>query len=265
MSIAPAVSQDQAHFKMSSPEVSEDEAIKCVGVLSASTDPVLVLDFSGVMQILPKAWRVLSLKAAELAKADKKIILLSNHTLSKLIKDKGLDRLFECVERVGGPAQTHVSGHGIKEMVLNVMNAMLTGVMHNLDTSLSMSVTVGKPYLKATKPPHEFDWVASARLQCIPFHGQVLLEFPSATLLALTNRPSGNIPRDWAGECLSIALGQAKVQLNEKGFELKNEIPKIHAKAEFVFDPKAPVITIPLTCAAGVFYLEIITDPHPMA
>ena len=221
--------------------------------------PVFVLDFSRVVSIQSKAWGVLASQAKEFAKGDKKIILLSNSELSKAVKYKGLEHLFECVERVVAPG-LRVDNSEIKRTILEVADALLGGVLHNLETSLGLTATVGKPYFKTPCNQHDFDWVAKAHVRCVPFRGLILLEFPNPTLAAFTQSQSGDLHRDWMAECLNIALGRAKPPLNERGYKLENEIPDICQKSTLVLGSETQVITIPLTCPKGPFYLEIVMD-----
>ena len=67
---------------------------------------------------------------------------------------------------------------------------------------------------------------------------------------------------DAAAEVLNIVYGQAKTELNEKGYDLPRAFPQVLTGEQIQRQATRleKTMVLPLTCTAGMFYIEIESE-----
>ena len=98
------------------------------------------------------------------------------------------------------------------------------------------------------------------------FNGSVVIGFPKETFLGIMSRMLGeeytSISKDivdGAGELTNIIFGQAKAELNQKGYGIKMAIPSVVSGVghEIHGVTKGPVVVVPFKTDLGPFFIEI--------
>jgi chemotaxis protein CheX len=101
------------------------------------------------------------------------------------------------------------------------------------------------------------------------FTGSIALCFPKEVFLkVMTNmlgEPYTDITddmQDGAAELLNMIFGQAKIVLNEAGYEIEKAIPTVIKghQIETQHPADRPVLVFPFRTEAGVFHIEIVTE-----
>lgn len=101
------------------------------------------------------------------------------------------------------------------------------------------------------------------------FTGNITLSFTSGTFLAIMGNMLGEkyteITKDLedgAAELLNIIFGQAKITLNNQGYNIEKAIPTVvrGTGIRTLNMSKTPTLVLPFTTPSGPFYVEICSE-----
>ena len=144
------------------------------------------------------------------------------------------------------------------------INAFIKSVIHVLKTMAFTDAKVGKPYLKT-------DNIASGDVSGIigmtgEREGSMSISFTETSICAVVSNMFGeqfdkinDEIEDAVGELTNMICGDARRELEEKGFVIKGAIPSVitghnHSIKHISHDPS---VAVPFTIPAGNFVLEI--------
>ncbi len=216
---------------------------------------------------IPKDWiRALMLFQMSLKKINKGLKLVHvNQNVLVCLKKEGIDQFF----KVSLDVKDALEEFGIsvkKKMDMEFLNPFLSATIKVLKIQAHTHAQPGKIYLK--KPTDKLYGDISGIIGIVSdnFKGSVVISFPKNTFLKLMSRMLGEevltIDReifDGAGEITNMIFGQAKVELNAKGFGIKTALPSVvsgenHSHSSTT---RGPVMVVPFESDIGSFFVEI--------
>ncbi len=224
----------------------------------------LVIDFSGVTEISNCFYKsVLQLKAA--LKRDSKCLSSINLSPGLLhqLHDDGVNQAFHPIEKVGnGPC---ASKHKTPELNVEFLNPFLSAIMKTFEVQCHMPVKVLKPQPKKG-PIADIALAGVLSLISNGFSGSIVLSFPKDVFLKIYENMFNEVHaeithelEDAAAELLNIIYGQAKTDLNQKGYNFQKALPTVLAGEKITVHQSGikPAVVLPVECAPGIFYVEI--------
>lgn len=232
-------------------------------------NPVFVLDFSGVLMISNQFYRIILQIKDMLKKSDKKMFSMGlNEKLIRQVRFDGMEAAFNPVESLPTATASQsaiIAANRPKPLDVAFINPFLTATMKTLEVQCQTKIKFGKPYLK--KEQQEGISVASVlSLVSEGFSGSIVLCFPSNVFLKIYENMFGEKHAeltsdigDAAGELLNIIYGQAKADLNKKGYKFPAALPTV------MYGPQVNIrqtggraaMVIPFQMDIGQFHLEV--------
>jgi CheY-specific phosphatase CheX len=247
------------HMPPTLDQTAADEFQEAAKAWLLSPITTFIFDFTGVLLISQPFYRAMVSIRDILKKAEKKHSSIGiSETLLRQIRDDGVEPAFH-------PVQAGVGVARVKHVDVGFINAFLNATVKTVEIQAQTKVKVGKPYMK--KDPLQGVVVASMiKLVSEGFKGGVLLCFPEKPFLKIYGNMFGGeeaILKDdmfeAASELLNIIYGQAKIELNQKGFSFAPALPTILTASAFQNHQtgKVPAMMIPFETDAGFFHLEV--------
>lgn len=166
------------------------------------------------------------------------------------------------------PSGVPVDPLEVKQRTVEFVNVLLDAVAYTLRVSTQTHARAGKSYARGTAPAPQADIAATVGVLSPAFNGTVVLGFQKESYLTIMSKflameYTEITPdvEDGAAELLNVILGQAKVLLNDRGFELVQAVPAVIAGKEIRVFPAfvKRSILVPFQCELGSFYLEVAT------
>jgi chemotaxis protein CheX len=154
-------------------------------------------------------------------------------------------------------------------MDVQFFKPFIDGTKNTLKIQCRLEAVPEKPFLKKGGPKVLFDIAGVIGLTSKAFTGSIALCFPKSVFLALMSNMLGekfaeitDDMQDGAAELLNMIFGQAKIVLNDAGYEIKKAIPTVIKgnQIETQHLSSGPVIVLPFRTEAGVFHVEIATE-----
>lgn len=142
-------------------------------------------------------------------------------------------------------------------------------VVKTLQVQCNVEAKVGKIFLKGQGPKAITDIAGVIALASNAFTGTIAICFPEKTFLGVMEAMLGEkfatiTPevQDGAGEIINIVFGQAKIVLNEKGYEIRKAIPTVIRGANIAIThlSPTPTVMIPYVTPCGDFTIEIAIE-----
>ncbi len=227
----------------------------------------VVIDCEGLRD-LPQSWIRAILKAQRDLRGFEKTLKLASvpdHVMG-IIRTAGLETSLKMAPTVKD-ALKDLAPPAPKKLDVNFINPFLDATISVLEVQTQTKAKAGTPHLKKEEEKLMGDISGVIGLVADAFTGTVVISFPEATFLKLISRMLGEeftsiTPeiKDGAGELTNIIFGQAKIDLNKKGYGIKTALPSVvtgkdHTVSDF---SKGPKIIIPFECDVGSFAVEII-------
>jgi len=195
---------------------------------------VFVLDLGLVTGVKPDAIPLLINLALDLERSGFRLMILLKEKLADVLQDPG-DNLAPCYVMVSGSVSTAKDAKGTPNKS-EVAQAMIDGLSKTIKSYTQVEL---KPQSGESPVPVEIGAVAHLSLgqgkECA-----VMIGFPKSTFLALVKRIKGvggemtaEEVQDWASEFLNVALGYAKASLNNRGFGVTFDIPKLVTASDY--------------------------------
>ncbi len=152
---------------------------------------------------------------------------------------------------------------------VNFINPFIEGTIETLKVQCSFTPKASRPFLKGKGPEIITDIAAVIGLTSPAFNGSVAVCFPKNIFLNIMERmlgekyeEIGEELEDGACELLNIIFGQAKRNLNEKGYQIEKAIPTIVRGSGVAIKhlSEGPTVVIPFETEIGIFHIEIATQ-----
>lgn len=213
----------------------------------------------------PKDWlRALMFISINTKKNQKEMKLVNvQPTVLSSMKKEGMERYFiigeykESVKR---------SPDKKKTMDMEFLNPFLTATLHVLKVQAQTPATPGKTFVR--KPTDKLVGDVSGIIGIVSdaFTGSVTISFPKETFLKVISRMLGETittfdkeVADGAGEITNMIFGQAKIELNQKGYGIKTALPSVITGEDHSTKSttRGPVVVIPFESDVGKFFVEI--------
>lgn len=149
----------------------------------------------------------------------------------------------------------------------NFINPFLSATLNVLKVQAEISAEAGKIYLKKTGEEMIGDVSGVIGIISNTFNGSVSITFPEGTFLKIMSAMLGEEYTvldqelvDGAGEISNMIFGQAKIQLNERGYGIKMALPQVIAGKNHRLTSlsKGPTVVVPFTSTAGNFFVEVL-------
>jgi chemotaxis protein CheX len=212
---------------------------------------------------LPKDWiRALMLLSMNLRKAKCELKLLNVPTsVMTSLKREGIDQYFTIAKSISENKEVVK-----RKLDMEFINPFLTATLRVLKIQANTEALPQKPYLKKTTDLLKGDISGIIGIVSDAFTGSVTISFPQDTFLNIMSRMLGEEIHtfgqeitDGAGEITNMIFGQAKIDLNEKGYGIKTALPSIINGKDHSLSTtrKGTVMVIPFETEVGNFFVEI--------
>lgn len=223
------------------------------------------------LSLMPKHWvRPLVALQKSVTSMNKKLVFIQvPEKVLSFFKDQGVDGLFICKNSLQSALKA--LGYAQKQTInTDFINPFLSATMHVLEVQAQTKTVPGKPFLKTETNQLLGDISGVIGLVSESFNGTVTITFPELTFLSIASKMFGETQttlnkenQDVAGELTNIIFGQAKIELNNKGYGIKTALPSVvtgkdHSVTSVV---KGLSIVVPFESDSGSFFVEITTSP----
>ncbi len=154
-----------------------------------------------------------------------------------------------------------------RKLDTDFINPFLSATIHVLKIQASIDARPGKMYLKNNDEKNFGDISGVIGIVSESFNGSVVISFPEKTFLAIMSSMLGeecteitNDLIDGAGEITNMVFGNAKVELNQKGYGIKTAIPSVVSGKEHSLKTlsNGSIVVIPFESAIGSFFVEVV-------
>jgi chemotaxis protein CheX len=260
----------------SGPSFDDTDAAGCVNLVKTLHEKkqLVIFDFTPVTSISDSSVSTLVKAVEELTKNEAKTTFVVQKPVEKTFKSSPFESLFQCygsVDEVKKKFGEKAANN--KESTLEFLNTSLEAVSYTLKVASNTDATAGKSIVRAPNTgaaAPAVDIGASVGIVSTPFNGTLILAFPMKTFLGIMGRLLGKECTelepgitDGAAELLNIILGQARANLNEKGYSIKQAIPTVVKgnNLQMFNSSSSPSIMVPYTTDVGDFYIELTTRP----
>jgi chemotaxis protein CheX len=259
----------------SGPNFDDTDAAGCVNLVKTLQEKkqLVIFDLSPVQSISDSSLNTLSTALEELAKIESKPTFVVQKGVEKTLKASKFESLFHCYGSVDEVKKKFGEKPGNRESTLEFLNTSLEAVSYTLKVASNTDATAGKSIVRipnsGTGAP-SVDIGATVGIVSTPFNGTLILAFPMKTFLGIMGRLLGKECTelepgitDGAAELLNIILGQARANLNEKGYSIKQAIPTVVKgnNLQMFNSSSSPSILVPYITDVGDFYIELTTRP----
>lgn len=226
------------------------------------------------LQDLGARWTRALMQLHRQLKAQNKAIRLiaASPAIRKLLESQGLDASLKCCDTLKD-ALTDIGCKRVSVIDVNFINPFLTATLNVLKVQCSTEARPGKPFRKSPTDKYGGDISGVIGLVSDAFSGSVVISFQKETFLSIMSLMLGEPiteinqeTQDGAGELTNIIFGQAKVELNNRGFGIKTALPSVvmgenHTVLQMANGAR---MVIPFETDAGPFFIEICTiDMEP--
>jgi len=220
--------------------------------LGASLTPPLVRSLMQLRQSLAgyqKQLRIVGLSSPKIA----------------MLKQQGLEHALKSSSSVED-AKADLAQEKTRPLDTRFIEPFLTCPLNVLSLQAATTAKHGKPFKKQVGEKLLGDISGVIGLVADAFTGSVVISFPEATFLKIMSRMLGEeftqlTPeiQDGAGELTNIVFGQAKVILNERGYNIQTALPSIIVGSDHtvITAGRTPRIVVPFESDAGPFFIEI--------
>lgn len=193
-----------------------------------------------------------------------RLVGLSQMRIS-ILKQHGLEHALKASASID-EAIEDLSKEKTRSLDTRFIEPFLTCPLSVLSTQASVTAKHGHPFKKEVGEKLLGDISGVIGLVSDAFTGSVVISFPEATFLKIMSRMLGEeyttlTPeiQDGAGELTNIVFGQAKVILNERGYNIQTALPSIIVGSDHavITAGRTPRIVVPFTSDVGPFFIEI--------
>ncbi len=256
--------------------LDEIDTTGCVNLAKTLIEKKLLVIFDfGTIQNLPeKSLTALTDVIEELLKNESKSVFVVTKNVEQIISSSPMGSIFQCFSSVEEVKKKYGEKQiGSKESTLEFLNTTLEAVAYTLKVASNTDAVAGKSIVRTPNTgvsTPTVDIGSSVGIVSTPFNGTLILAFPMKTFLGIMGRLLGKECTelepgisDGAAELLNIILGQARANLNEKGYSIKQAIPTVVRgnNLQMFNSSSSPSILVPYSTDVGDFYIELTTRP----
>jgi chemotaxis protein CheX len=220
---------------------------------------------------LPKDWIRALMKIQTNVKRNNKHMKLINvsQSVTGALKSEGIENAFQ----ISKDAKAALEEFGLtvkRTLNMEFLNPFLTATLHVLKVQTQTEATAGQVYMRKSSDQLVGDITGVIGIVSDTFTGSVMISFPEQTFLKVLSRMLGEeitkIDKDTsdaAGEITNMIFGQAKVDLNQKGYGIKTALPSVVTGKDHTLQgmTKGPIMVIPFETDIGKFFVEICLSP----
>lgn len=237
----------------------------------------IVIDLENQSQIDHKFFRSIATLGTKLKKITKKIHIIHppDDSIHRSIREQGMDSILKVHPNLSEllkdttPAPAPAAGKTGAVADVVFLNAFIDATLKTLSVQCSVDAKAGKACLLAKAPAMTYDIVGIIGLASKAFRGTIAVCYPKETFLKVLGSMLGETYteiskdlEDGAAELLNIIFGQAKIDLNQKGYEIEKAIPSVIRAPDLKLRsvPSGITFAIPFESPAGQFRIEITVD-----
>jgi len=205
---------------------------------------------------------------SQINEAKVKFALIPSLKIYELIQSQGLTSAFSLFTNIDDFRQktsTKKSGAATE-----FLNTLLESVIYTMKVSLETEVKA-EPciVLKTNKDIPSLQVGAIAGIISQHFNGNILIGFSKpdflkamSLFLAMDVEDITDETKDGAAELLNVFIGQAKIKLNEKSFDIQQVIPSVVSGEHVDVGPMShqTALLIPFKCGFGSFFVILTTN-----
>jgi chemotaxis protein CheX len=225
-----------------------------------------VLDLKGVAQLTRDFYQAMILLKTTLKKDQKSLYSINvSDGIMKQLRTDGVLQVFTPIEGIEKiPAEEGVTAKGASFNV-EFINPFLAATQKTLDVQCKTKTSPKTPFLKKESMPN-MAIVGVLSLASKSFNGSIVLCFPQTVFLKIYENMFGEKHEkisaemeDAAAELLNIIYGQAKIELNSKGYDFQKALPTVMTgdKMSVRHSGARPAVVIPFETDFGLFHVEI--------
>ncbi len=157
-----------------------------------------------------------------------------------------------------------------KSLDVDFINPFIFATVKVLKVQAMTDAKPGAPTLRKSEEPLYGDVTGIIGLTSESFSGQIMIQFPSQTYLNIMSKmlgePFTELTQDiidGAGELTNMIFGQAKVNLNEKGYGIKTAIPSVVSGKNHNIKSSVETtnVFIPFSSDSGPMAIEVRWTP----
>lgn len=197
-----------------------------------------------------------------------KLALIPSPKIYELIQSQGLGNAFSMFKNIDDfRKQTSTKKTGA---ATEFLNTLLDSVIYTMKVSLETEVKALSPLvIKANSDIPSLQVGAIAGIISQHFNGNILIGFSKpdflkamSLFLAMDVENITDETKDGAAELLNVFIGQAKIKLNEKSFDIQQVIPSVVTGEQVDVGPMShqTAIMIPFECGFGNFFVILTTN-----
>jgi chemotaxis protein CheX len=194
-----------------------------------------------------------------------RLIGLSDESVAEL-KAQGLEHALKASGSVQEAEDEIAKLKTTRTLDAKFIDPFLTSSLKVLELQAATKATPGSPFRKEVGEKLHGDISGVIGLVADAFTGSVVISFPELTFLKIMSRMLGeeftkltSEIQDGAGELTNIIFGQAKVVLNEQGYNIQTALPSVIVGSDHsvITTGRTPRIVVPFNSDAGPFFIEI--------
>jgi chemotaxis protein CheX len=226
----------------------------------------VVIEFNPETLLLQPLIRSLMQLRQSLAASQRQVRLVGlTRSKVSLLKQQGLEHALKTSPSID-EAIADLSKEKTHTLDTRFIEPFLTCPLSVLATQAATTAKHGHPFKKQVGEKLLGDISGVIGLVADAFTGSVVISFPEETFLKIMSRMVGeeytsltSEIQDGAGELTNIIFGQAKVILNERGYNIQTALPSVIVGGDHavIASGRAPRIVVPFTSDAGPFFIEI--------
>lgn len=192
-------------------------------------------------------------------------VLAPNAHIRKLLKDNGVNAALPTASSLR-EALVDFGLVTAKTLDVNFINPFLNATIKALEIQAGITATPGEIYRKKSDEKLYGDISGVIGMVSDAFVGSVVISFPAETFLKVMSKMLGEEftvinkdIEDGAAEFTNIIFGQAKAELNEKGYGIKTALPSVVSGKDHNIQnvSHGPRVVIPFTTDQGKFVVEV--------
>ena len=257
------IKEDEAEFNNRIKEVISDASFEDA--------EGLVLDLTKIKQMSVGYARIFATVHMNLRKKGKTLsLLITDHNMKHYIKNvQGLSvPVYLSKEELEQKVYGQSGGAKKKAPAVDVefIGPFVDAAIKTLNVQCGVEAKAAKPFIKEKDANFKYAIAGSIGLTSRYFKGSISICFSKEAFLAIMGNMLGEEYseidaelEDGAGELLNIIFGQAKITLNEKGYQIEKAIPTIirGENIEVRHLTPDPTLVLPFSSEVGDFNIEV--------
>ncbi len=197
--------------------------------------------------------------------------LVGSNKITDIIHKQGIERMvIPCASMEAFYKQAGISQNTNKENVKEFLNTTLESVVSSMKIMLEATIISSEVRtIDSSSPIPKIQIGAIAGIVSSHFTGNLIIGFTNEDFKAAMTRflqmevkEITNEIRDGVAELLNVIIGQTKIVLNDRGFDIQQVIPNVVSGESINIQPanKQKAILINYVCDFGKFFIILTTN-----